>query len=291
MSIAGPGFQPDLTVRAARRVLIAAFVQAGIDEAELDARVLVRHATGADPALPGSTSDRALGAAAAEQLAALAARRLAGEPVARTLGRREFYGHDFLLNRACLVPRPDTEAVVEAALALLPANAAASVLDLGTGPGTILLALLAERPAALGLGLDRSAEALEAARLNAAALGLDQRARFATSDWGSAAEGRFDLVVSNPPYIPSTACEALAREVRDHDPRLALDGGADGLDAYRAILGSVSGLLNDGGHVVFELGIGQAAPVAMLARAGGFGVAGLKSDLAGVPRALVLRRT
>lgn len=290
MTAAAPLLRPDLTVRDARRVLARAFAAGGVDEAELDARVLVRHATGLDPALPGAASDGMLGAAAATLIEGLAGRRLAGEPVARILGRREFHGHDFVLNAACLVPRPDTETVVAAALERLAGDGEARVLDLGTGPGTILLALLAERPAAQGLGLDRSAEALEAARLNAAALGLADRARFAESDWAAAARGRFDLIVSNPPYIPSATCDGLAREVREHDPRLALDGGPDGLDAYRAILAVAPGLLTPGGHVVLELGIGQAAAVAAIARDHGFGVAGLRSDLAGVPRALVLRQ-
>lgn len=289
MKTAAPAFAPDLSVRDARRALARALAAGGLDEAELDARVLVRQATGLDPALPGLASDRALGTEAAGLIESYAARRLAGEPVARILGRREFHGHDFVLNPACLVPRPDTETVVAAALERLAGGGEVRVLDLGTGPGTILLALLAERPAARGLGLDRSAEALDAARSNAAALGLDGRVRFAESDWGAAADGRFDLIVSNPPYIPSAICDVLAREVREHDPRLALDGGPDGLDAYRAIMAAAPGLLKAGGHVVLELGIGQAAAVAAIARGHGFGVVGLKSDLAGVPRALVLR--
>ncbi|QCI64592.1 peptide chain release factor N(5)-glutamine methyltransferase [Phreatobacter stygius] len=278
-----------ISASEARRVLAKAFAAQGLDEAELDARVLVRHATGIDPAVPGTASDAPLDATMTACLEDLARRRLDHEPIARILGHREFHGHDFVLNRACLVPRPDTETVVEAALALISADRPARLLDLGTGPGTILLALLAERPRALGLGLDRSAEALGAARANAAALGLAERADFAESDWGSAAVGLFDLIVSNPPYIPSKTCDLLAPEVRDHDPRLALDGGPDGLDAYRAILGEALRLLAPGGHIVVELGIGQAAEVGAIARRSGLVVCGLKSDLSAIPRALVLR--
>ncbi|MBN8940559.1 MAG: peptide chain release factor N(5)-glutamine methyltransferase [Rhizobiales bacterium] len=278
------------SLRDARRSLAKAFARQGLDEAELDARLLVKHATGIDPALPGTASDAVLDGAAALRLEELARRRLAHEPIARILGHREFHGHDFLLNPACLEPRQDTETVVEAALTLMPGDRDLTVLDLGTGPGTILLALLAARPRAGGTGLDRSAEALGAAKANAASLGLAGRVRFVESDWAAAVDGAFDLIVSNPPYIPSATCERLEPEVRDHDPRLALDGGADGLVAYRAILGDVGRLLAPGGHVVLELGFGQAAEVGAIARANGLEVCGLKSDLSAIPRALVLRR-
>ncbi|MGL4291927.1 MAG: peptide chain release factor N(5)-glutamine methyltransferase [Phreatobacter sp.] len=278
------------SLRDARRALAKAFAGKGLDEAELDARLLVKHATGVDPALPGTASDTVLDAAVVARLEDLARRRLAHEPIARILGHREFHGHDFLLNAACLEPRQDTETVVEAALALISADRDVRILDLGTGPGTILLALLAARPLATGIGLDRSAQALGAAQANAASLGLASRARFVESDWGSAVDGGFDLIVSNPPYIPSATCEELEPEVRDHDPRLALDGGADGLVAYRAILADVGRLMAPGGHVVLELGFGQAAEVGAIARAHGLAVRALKSDLSAIPRALVLSR-
>jgi release factor glutamine methyltransferase len=281
---------PGLSAREARKLLARALEEKGLQEADLDARVLVRHATGIDPALPGLAAEKTLEAPQIERLREAAHRRLSREPVARILGRREFHGLDFALNPACLVPRPDTETIVDAALVLLPASAPVRILDLGTGPGTILLALLAERPLAEGLGIDRSAEALEAARTNAEALGLGARVRFAQGDWTEGLDGPFDLVVSNPPYIPSATCLALDPEVRDHDPRLALDGGLDGLDAYRLILGGIGRVLTPAGRVVLELGIGQAAPVAAIALSHGFVVAGLHSDLAGIPRALVLQR-
>jgi release factor glutamine methyltransferase len=277
-----------IPLREARRRLAELLSKAGIAEADLDARLLVRHASGCDPAHPGAEADQLLDAGAAEALVLLANRRLAREPVARILGIREFHGLALQLNAACLVPRDDTEAVVGAALRELPRERASHVLDLGTGPGTILLALAAERPRATGLGIDLSEDALSSARANAAALGLGDRVRFQAGRWTAGLDGPFDVIVSNPPYIPSADCDGLDREVRDYDPRLALDGGVDGLDAYRAILGDVGRLLAPGGTVVLELGIGQAYSVAAIARAAGLRLKALVSDLAGIPRAMVL---
>jgi release factor glutamine methyltransferase len=277
-----------IPIREARRRLAEALSRGGIAESDLDARLLVRHASGCDPAHPGAVADRPLVAAAADALENMTARRIAGEPVARILGTREFHGLALQLNAACLVPRDDTEAVVSAALKELPPGRPSRVLDLGTGPGTIVLALASERPLAAGLGVDLSQEALAAAEANAAALGLADRVRFQAGRWTAGVDGAFDLIVSNPPYIPSADCDGLDREVRDHDPRLALDGGADGLDAYRAILGDAGRLLAPGGAVVLEIGIGQAHSVAMIGRAAGLGLKALRSDLAGIPRALVL---
>lgn len=279
---------PGTSLREARRRLAQRLAEAGIAEAELDARLIVRHAAGVDPALPGTAADLALDAAAARALEADARRRLAREPIARILGAREFHGLAVGLNGACLVPRDDTEAVVEAALAQVSPVWSGSMLDLGTGPGTILLALAAELPAARGLGIDLSEEALAAARANAEALGLADRLSFRAGDWTAGLDGRFGLIVSNPPYIPTADCAGLAPEVRDHDPRLALDGGSDGLDAYRTILGDAPRLLAPGGVVVLELGIGQAHPVAAIGRAAGLVIRALRSDLSGIPRALVL---
>ncbi|MBL8568147.1 MAG: peptide chain release factor N(5)-glutamine methyltransferase [Phreatobacter sp.] len=275
-------------MRDARKRLAGAFAEAGIAEADFDARLIVRHASGVDPAHPGAAADAPVDAVLAERIGLLASRRLAREPVARILGEREFHGLSLTLNAACLIPRDDTEAVVSAALDAIPRECEARILDLGTGPGTILLAILAERPLARGLGVDLSEQALAAARANAQALGLGARAGFATGNWTTGIGGPFDLIVSNPPYIPSADCERLDPEVRDHDPRLALDGGAKGLDAYRAILGDARRLLAPGGVVALELGIGQAHPVAAIARDAGLTIRALRSDLAGIPRALVL---
>ncbi len=249
---------------------------AGVAEPRRELRLLQAEAGG-----EGSLADWPNGLHSG--LEALAARRAAREPLSRIVGRREFWSRDFLLTPEVFDPRPDSETVVEAALAAAPSFR--SVLDLGTGSGCLLAALLAERPGARGLGIDRSPGACRAARRNLEGL----PAVVAAGDWGAAVRGRFDLAVSNPPYIPSAEIEALMPEVRDHDPRLALDGGADGLDAYRAILRDLPRLLSPGAAAVLELGFGQAEAVAALAGTEGFRVEDIRADLGGIPRAMVLR--
>jgi release factor glutamine methyltransferase len=277
------------TLAAARRLIAGELAAAGIDDAGTEARLLLKLATGRDPALPGAAAGTCLDAGEAARASGLAARRLAREPLARLAGSGAFHGLDFALNAACLVPRDDTETLVDAALRLLPPGEPAEILDLGVGPGTVLLTLLTERPQARGLGVDLSPEALEAARQNALALGLADRAAFAEGRWTDGLAGAFDLIVSNPPYIPARDCETLAPEVALHDPRLALDGGADGLDAYRAIFSGVGRVLKPSGHVAVEIGIGQAPDVTAIACGSGFRLQRLASDLAGIPRALVFR--
>ncbi len=272
---------------AARRLAADRLAAAGIEEAAGEARILLRLATGLDPALPGGAAGMCLDPAQCDRVEAFLARRLSREPVARIIGTGAFHGLDLALNAACLIPRDDTEALVAAALDLLPPHGLARILDLGVGPGTVLLAILSERPEASGLGIDLSAEALVAARDNARTLGVADRAAFAEGCWTQGLATPFDLIVSNPPYIPAADCERLAPEVALHDPRLALDGGADGLDAYRAIFADAGRVLKYGGHVAVEIGIGQAPDVAGIARACGFRLARLVSDLAGIPRALV----
>jgi release factor glutamine methyltransferase len=224
----------------------------------------------------------------------LAARRLAREPVARIIGVKEFWGLDFKLNSATLVPRPETETVVEAALDALDRSRARSaalrIADLGTGSGALLLALLSELPMARGCGTDRSVQALGCARANAAALGLAGRASFLACDYGAALKGPFDLVVSNPPYVAHGDIAALEPEVRAFDPLLALDGGSDGLDAYRAITTMARNLLLPDGILALELGIGQLSAVENLLPAAGLvTVGGPRHDLLGIPRALLVK--
>ena len=289
-----PSLSRDMTVAQARRALADAFRRAGLDSPELDARLLVGHALGLDHTGLTIESGRSLGDDPARALAALAARRLGREPVARILGVKEFWGLPLRLNEATLVPRPETETVVEAALAAIdpqgagPRTRALRIADLGTGSGALLLALLTELPNATGIGTDISREALEAARDNAGRLGLAARAAFAASDFGAALTGTFDLMVSNPPYIASGDIAMLAPEVR-HDPRRALDGGADGLACYRTIAGQAPELLKPTGHLVVELGIGQEPDVAALFRAAGLAPSSARRDLAGIPRALHAR--
>lgn len=263
------------------------FAQAGIAEAALDARILLLDSLGIDATELALRPDMPLGPSAA-RLTAWAERRLAREPVARIVGLSEFWGLPFRLSPETLVPRPDTEALVEAVLACVTDRAAPlRIVDLGTGSGCILVALLRELPRAWGLGLDRAFGALAAARENASRNGVGERAAFVASDWAAAIRGPFDIVVSNPPYIPSPVIAELEPEVRVHDPVAALDGGADGFCAYRTILDVVPGLLRPGGLVALEAGIGQAEGIADLARAGGLDLVRFQNDLAGIPRAVV----
>lgn len=282
------------SVEAARRALATRFAAAGIESAELDARLLVGHVLNLDLTGVISAAHRMTMPQDVERIDALARRRLAGEPVARIVGTKEFWGLPLLLSPATLVPRPDTETVVELALEMLrdrPRDRPLSIADLGTGTGAILLALLSEIPDATGIGTDISVEALETATANAVQLGLAKRADFIRSDYASALAGPFDLVVSNPPYIRSADIGTLAIEVRDHDPRAALDGGPDGLAAYRALIPQAADVLAPGGALVVEAGAGQAAAIAAVIAAAGLAPCGPpKSDLAGIPRAVGARK-
>lgn len=269
------------------RLMAWRFKQAGIGNAELDARLLVQAACGCDEIGMIREPGKRLDEEEVARLRNFEARRLGREPVARILGRREFWGLPFLLSPATLDPRPDSETLVETALGLLHDVAAPSLLDLGTGTGCLLLALLHERADARGLGVDLSAEAVTTARRNATALGLAERASFRQANWADGIDERFDLIVSNPPYIPAADIAALELEVRAFDPRLALDGGADGLDGYRALGALLPRLLAPSGTAVVELGAGQADAVSGLFATAGIEVKAIVCDLAKVPRALV----
>jgi release factor glutamine methyltransferase len=270
-----------------------AFRDVGIETAQRDARLLMLDAVGIAHADLIRAPREAIGAAAAEKLAANAERRLRREPVARILGEWEFWSLPFSLHPETLVPRPDSETVVAAALIALGErrheSAGVRVLDLGTGTGCLLISLLSEMPGASGLGVDLSAAAVETARFNAVRNKVQDRAEFRVSDWIETVEGRFDLVVSNPPYIADAVIEGLEPEVRVHDPRLALSGGRDGLDAYRRILDVLPKVLAPGGVAALEIGADQAEAVAAPARKAGFTVEGPFADFGARPRALVLR--
>jgi len=279
------------TVETARRALAARFKSAGIDSAELDARILVGHALGLDLTGLISAAQRELDTDEFARLEAFAHRRLAGEPVARIAGSKEFWGLPLQLSSATLVPRPDTETVVELALELLRAGGDLDrplrIADLGTGSGAILLALLSELPAAIGSGTDISEDALQTAATNAARAGLSGRITFIKCDYASGLSGPFDLIVSNPPYIRSADIAGLAREVRNHDPLAALDGGADGLEAYRALVPQAAGLLAPGAALVVEAGQGQSGQVqALMTAAGLISATAPRADLGGIPRAV-----
>jgi release factor glutamine methyltransferase len=274
------------TVAEARRAVTAALRAANLDTPELDARLLVAHALGLSRAAVVAASDRTLTKDECRRIDDLRDRRLGREPVARILGHRAFWSLDLAINSQVLDPRPETETVVEAALAAIDRNADLLIADLGTGSGAILLALLRELPGSRGIATDRSESALRLARDNADALGLATRCSFVACDFGTALSGPFDLVVTNPPYIPSAQIVTLAPEVRRHDPLLALDGGDDGLDAYRAIAGDIARLLSPDGMVVVEIGQGQAHAVTGLLIKAGLRVDEPKADLAGLPRAI-----
>jgi release factor glutamine methyltransferase len=284
--------KPVTTREQALRDLRRTLTDAGFETAGLDARLLVLAALAISPTDLITRPDVPLTAEEAERLAAFARRRLTHEPVARIVGEREFWGLPFRLSPETLVPRPDTETVIETALALLPdRQAPLTIVDFGTGSGCILTALLHELPQARGLGIDRSLGALQTARLNAEMNGVGDRSLFAASDWASAVRGPFDLIASNPPYIASPEIARLDAEVREHDPLLALDGGADGLDAYRILLEEAERLLRPGGLMVLEIGYDQADPLRHLAQARGLEVLRVAHDLGGNPRCVALKRT
>jgi release factor glutamine methyltransferase len=282
------------TVESARRTLTARFRTSAIDTAELDARILVGAALGLDLTGVITAATRPVTKAEAARLEDLACRRLKGEPVARLLGLKEFWGLPLQLSAATLVPRPDTETVVELALEMLrggPDPDRPRIVDVGAGSGAILLALLSELPGAYGIGTDISATALRTAAANARHLGLARRAAFVACDYVAALSGVFDLIVSNPPYIRSAEIIDLATEVRDHDPLSALDGGSDGLDAYRALVPQAARLLAPGGVLVVEVGHDQSADVGRLMTAAGLTLERPpKADLAGTARAVAGRK-
>lgn len=279
-----PGMSRDRVLAVFRR----AFAAAGIDTAALDARLLLLHALKIDAPDLLRDPDQPITVDEAERSSGALSRRLAGEPVGRILGTREFWGLPFALSPDTLEPRPDTETLVEAALEALADRRGEPlrILDLGTGSGCLLVALLHEFRQASGIGIDASQGALGTARGNAIANGVGERAAFIAGDWGTALDERFDLIVSNPPYIPAGDIASLTTEVREHDPRLALDGGDDGFNAYRRIIADLPRLLTPGGLAVLEAGIGQAGGIADLMRGAGLTVL-TRRDLGGVERAIL----
>jgi release factor glutamine methyltransferase len=262
--------------------------------AALDTRLLVAHALGVDPAALALSDDQPVDAATEAMAAALVERRIAGEPVQRIVGRSAFFGLVFEIGPDSLVPRPDSETVVEAALAFVDRIAGRdrplSVLDLGTGSGVLLLALLSQLPRARGVAVDIAPGALAVARNNAGRLGLAERTRFVLGDWGRALAGGFDIVLANPPYVESGTIARLQVEVAIHDPHIALDGGIDGLDAQRAILADLDRLMAQGGRGFVEIGRGQAEAVTALGECQGFSAV-FHRDLGGIERVAEFRRS
>lgn len=285
-----PGLKAESSVAQAQQLMVQMFKLAGIEEPEADARLLLGHALRLDRTQLFSQADRLLDAREASAVSALAARRLKREPVSRILGRKEFWSLALDVSGDVLVPRPDSETVVEAALDFVVRGGLRleklRLLDIGTGSGAIVLALLSELENATGVATDISKAAIDVARGNAERLGLAARCSFVVCNIADGITGPFDLIVSNPPYIAHDEIATLEPEVRDHDPVLALDGGKDGLDAYRAIAARAAALLAPGGRLIVELGIGQESAVRDLFTKSGMTVSQARKDLAGVPRVL-----
>lgn len=267
-----------------------ALTAAGIDNARFEARLLLAHAAGVTIERLVAHGGDPAPAAVAETLRELTARRVRREPMAYVVGEREFWGLPFRVSPAVLVPRPDSETLIEAALALMPNRTEAwRIVDLGVGSGCLLLTLLREFPNAHGVGMDASTAALAVAAANAQALGVTGRLRLVEGDWRQSGwterlAGPFDLLVSNPPYVESAAIAGLMPDVARFEPHLALDGGPDGLAAYRAIAGAAAALVVSGGRVLIEAGEGQAPEIAALLSAAGFAPAAPWKDLGGIDR-------
>lgn len=281
----GNGASVAVVLAAATRRLAAA----GIEHARLDARLLVARATGVAVEELIRDPERALSPQEHQALEGLVGRRAGREPLAHITGRREFWSLDLAVSREVLTPRPESETLVEAILERLPDRAGACrVLDLGTGCGCLLLALLSELANATGVGVDRSEAAVSVARSNAWRLGLAGRAGFAVGHWGAAVRGRFDVVVCNPPYVPTGQLSRLMPEVSANEPRLALDGESDGLAAYGPVLADMRRLMAPHGLGGLEIGQGQRRAVATLAQGAGLSLAGVRRDLSGIERCLIV---
>ena len=273
---------PDQTLGGLQRALAQLFAQANAATPMLDARVLVCAAAGLSSEQLIMQENAQVSPRDLNCLQIWAAARCAGMPVSRLTGRREFYGLNFAIGPAVLDPRADTEMLVEAVLELIPVRA--RVLDLGTGSGCVLISVLSCALDARGLGIDISAGALRLARQNAHLHNVRDRIGVRQGSWFSRVSGRFNIIMSNPPYIARGEIDHLATEVRAHDPRRALDGGIDGLDSYRHICHVAPDYLEPDGHLLLEIGCDQAQPVSALMRSQGFKNLSVDRDLAGQPR-------
>ncbi len=256
------------------------------DTPRLDARLLIAHALGMQPnelivATHIEISDEQL-----DCIRSLILRRREGEPVSRIIGRREFWSLPLMVTPDTLDPRPDSETLVEVSLKIRQEALPRNILDAGTGTGCLLISLLTEWSEAYGIGLDISERALQVAGGNAARLGVRDRCKFVCSNWLTPITGKFDLIVSNPPYIGQSEFGTLSRSVRDYDPQIALLAGEDGLDAYRALIPQCYAGLAPGGHLVVEIGMGQSAAVGAVVSAAGFGTVQTHKDLSGIDRCL-----
>ena len=279
------------TIGALQQAATQRLAAKGSDSPRLDARVLLAHALGAAGRLYGREDD-SVGSEERARFAAFLARRMGGEPVSRILGFREFWSLEFTLSPATLDPRPDSETLIDILLEQRPDRGRAyRILDLGTGTGCLLLAALTEFPNAEGVGVDIEAGCIEIARLNAEKLGLSSRARMIRSRWSENVDGPFDIVLSNPPYIRTSDIANLQPEVKEYDPMQALDGGPDGLDAYRNIAEFLPCILRKDGIAVLECGMDQGPEVFRIMEECGLLVDRVRKDLAGIDRCISVRRT
>lgn len=279
------------TIRALLSEANRCLAAAGVPSAIRDARLLMEFACGVPIATQIGNANGEVDPAAAERFCDLVDRRARREPMAQILGRREFWSLEFKVTRHTLDPRPDSETLVQVVLDRLQDRAAhLNILDFGTGTGCLLLSLLHELPNAVGVGIDISTDALEVAVENARNLGLSGRAEFRLQSWEDGTQGQFQVVISNPPYVPSGVIPTLQPEVARFEPRLALDGGADGLDAYRRLLPVSERLLSAGGLAAFEVGIQQADSVAAIGASCGLQHLATAPDLGGVPRIVLWQK-
>ena len=286
------------TLEALQRRMMQQLKTQHHETAPLDARLLLEHASGLSSTDLAMQAKQEAGATLIHDAQALVALRLTGMPVAKIIGHKEFWGRRFHVSPAVLDPRPDSETLIEAALALLPEDKALRLIDLGTGSGCLLLTLLAERPLAHGLGIDKSRAALSLARRNAhclklgldLSLGLRQRVALRHGDWLHGVNATADMIIANPPYIESDAIDRLDRDVSLFDPRLALDGGSDGIGPYHALIAPSFQCLTGGGHLLLEIGVTQAEAISALMAAAGFADISLRQDLAGRDRVLIGRK-
>ena len=286
-----PGGQAGRRVRDVLGAARTRLAEAGIETASVDARVLLEFALARPQVWLHANPEALIAAADLDRFEGLLARREQRQPVSQIVGRREFWSLSFDVTQDVLTPRPDSETLIEAVLEQLPDRTAPiRILDLGTGTGCLLLTLLSEYGSATGVGIDVSPAALQVAARNGQKLGLDARVDWMLGQWDTQLDANFDVVISNPPYIESGALAALDRDVVDYEPHLALDGGADGLDAYREILTHMANVLAANGLLAFEIGEGQADAITALASGAGLNLRAARQDLSNILRVLVFDR-
>jgi release factor glutamine methyltransferase len=274
------------------RMIALQLEQAGIETPELDARLLMQHALDMSREMLVASPDRSVSDAELERLQMIVSRRAAREPLAQIIGVKGFWRDDFIVTRDVLTPRPDSETLIEALLQQRPDRLQPyEILDFGAGSGCLLLSLLREYPNAKGTGIDQSEAALDIARQNAKRLGLQERTDFRRGNWGETLQTRYDMIISNPPYIAELDFSALAPEVREYEPKTALTGGTDGLAAYRDLLPHLARCLKPSGISAVELGAGQACAVSEIAAETGLTVVATIPDLGGIDRALIIKIT